>query len=119
VTETAGIQCLQGYLYADYSTLAARFGQPDPASISDPDRVSAEWTIPLDGDTASIYDYYEHLPRSRRRAAMLTSTEWHVGASHPAALEAVSHMVFGADGYTITPGRISARLREARAKETP
>ena len=109
---------LKGYLYTDYSTLVARFGQPDPANISDTDLTSAEWHIPLDAGIAEIYDYWERLPPPRHRAAaLLRYTEWHIGASHPGALEAVSHMVFGADGYTITPGRISARIREARASQ--
>jgi hypothetical protein len=92
---------LVGYLSADYATLVSKLGEPDPANISDTDKVDIEWIVPIDGDSVSIYSYHDVQPDHRHAGATLT-TEWHVAASHPAALEAVSHMVFGAAGYTIT-----------------
>jgi hypothetical protein len=111
------------YLYADYAAMVAALGEPNPEDISDPDKIDAEWNVVLDGCIiVNVYSYHDVQPEHRHVPVTQPGViaEWHVQAPSPAALKALSRMVFGENGYTIThagrwPGDTTGRYEMRKA----
>ncbi|NBR64002.1 MAG: hypothetical protein EBT77_06820 [Verrucomicrobia bacterium] len=73
---------LQGHVYVNYSELVSAFGNPCYLGSGD-GKVQAEWTLKINGEMVTIYDYKEYgKPVQHIR-------EWHIGGTSKDAVEMV------------------------------
>ncbi len=70
----------RGYLYAEYSELVEKFGEPH--SLENNHKIDAEWIVDTPHGVATIYNYkngYSYLGKSGLELEEMD--EWHIGGN--------------------------------------
>jgi len=79
----------QGSIEVSYAKIVAILGEPDPCE--DSIKIDAEWTIEIDGEVATLYNWkngpsYGGLPVNRIR-------RWNIGGHSPKAIKIIKELL--------------------------